>query len=114
MKRFGFLAVVVLVCGTLACDSSTAPTLHQFTLTIAGTGSGEIAFNVPGASGSTCTAVTTTSCTARYSSSELVTLSATAAEGSVFAGWSGSCTGTGACALVMSGSRAVTATFTLE
>jgi hypothetical protein len=40
-----------------------------------------------------------------------VTLTAAAASGSTFAGWSGSCTGTGSCVLSMTASRSVTATF---
>jgi len=40
-----------------------------------------------------------------------VTLTATPASGSTFAGWSGACTGTGTCKVTMSQSRSVTATF---
>jgi hypothetical protein len=40
-----------------------------------------------------------------------VTLSATPAQGWTLAGWSGACTGTGACVLSASGTMAVTATF---
>jgi hypothetical protein len=40
-----------------------------------------------------------------------VTLNATAASGSTFAGWSGACTGTGTCTVSMTAARSVTATF---
>ncbi len=50
-------------------------------------------------------------CTATFSSSLVVTLTATADVGSVFAGWSGACSGTGNCIVTMSAARAVTATF---
>ena len=40
-----------------------------------------------------------------------MTLTAAAASGSTFAGWSGSCSGTGNCVLSMTASRSVTATF---
>jgi hypothetical protein len=44
----------------------------------------------------------------------VVTLTASAAGGSTFAGWSGSgCTGTGTCSVTMSAARSVTATFNL-
>src|SRR4030095_5918505 len=40
-----------------------------------------------------------------------VTLTATPAAGSTFAGWSGACSGTGSCTVTMSAARSVTATF---
>jgi alpha-tubulin suppressor-like RCC1 family protein/uncharacterized protein (DUF2141 family) len=40
-----------------------------------------------------------------------VTLTATAVNGSIFAGWSGACTGTGTCQVTMSAAKSVTATF---
>ncbi len=51
------------------------------------------------------------SCGANYSNGTAVTLSATPASGSTFAGWSGACSGTAACALSMTAARNVTATF---
>ena len=55
-----------------------------------------------------------TSCTAPYAYGTVVTLTATASSGSVFAGWSGACTGTATiCSVTMNGSRNVTATFNL-
>jgi Divergent InlB B-repeat domain len=40
-----------------------------------------------------------------------VTLTAAAASGSTFAGWSGACTGTGSCTVTMNAAQSVTATF---
>jgi alpha-tubulin suppressor-like RCC1 family protein len=52
------------------------------------------------------------SCSASYESGTPVTLTASPATGSVFTGWSGSgCAGTGACPVIMSEARSVTATF---
>ncbi|MCE9576500.1 MAG: choice-of-anchor D domain-containing protein [Deltaproteobacteria bacterium] len=82
-------------------------TAARITMSIAGTGSGAVASNPTGLS---CT----TSCTADFTAGQTVVLTATAAPGSTFAGWTGACTGTGACTLVMDQPRAVTASFTLN
>jgi hypothetical protein len=50
-------------------------------------------------------------CTASFATDSTVTLNVAPTPGWSFAGWSGDCSGTGTCALVMSGPRAVTATF---
>ena len=76
------------------------------TLTVskAGTGSGTVTSSPSGINcGSTCSA--------RYGSGQQVTLTAIAAAGSAFAGWSGACSGTGTCVVAMSANRTVTATF---
>ena len=52
-----------------------------------------------------------TTCTANYATGTSVTLTAAAASGSTFAGWSGACTGTGTCTVSMTQARNVTATF---
>ena len=55
-----------------------------------------------------------TGCTtqnASFANNTSVTLTAAAASGSTFAGWSGACTGTGGCTVAMSQARTVTATF---
>jgi hypothetical protein len=73
----------------------------EFKLTIAkaGTGSGTV----------TCNAG---ACAATYPEGAEVTLAATAASGSTFAGWSGGgCSGTGACVVTIEEDTAVTATF---
>jgi hypothetical protein len=53
-------------------------------------------------------------CNESYFSGTSVTLTARAARGSTFAGWSGACTGTGPCVVSMTQARSVTATFTVN
>jgi Divergent InlB B-repeat domain len=80
----------------------TANFVQVFTLSVAKTGSGTVT-----GSGIACGAT----CTADYDDGTLVTLTAAAASNSRFTGWSGACTGTGACLVTMSQARSVTATF---
>jgi hypothetical protein len=83
---------------------SSNPGTFTLSVTKAGTGSGTVTSAPSGINcGSTCSA--------NYSSGASVTLTATAASGSTFAGWSGACTGTGTCAVSMTAARSVTATF---
>jgi hypothetical protein len=57
------------------------------------------------ACGSTCAAI--------YDHGTVVTLTASASDGSVFSGWSGACSGTGPCVVIMTAAQNVTATFAL-
>jgi Divergent InlB B-repeat domain/Abnormal spindle-like microcephaly-assoc'd, ASPM-SPD-2-Hydin len=50
-------------------------------------------------------------CTRTYAAGTQITLTASAASGSTFAGWGGACNGTGSCTVTMSAARTVTATF---
>ncbi len=50
-------------------------------------------------------------CASLFPSNATVRLNAAASPGSVFTGWSGACTGTGACVITMDKAQAVTATF---
>jgi len=52
-----------------------------------------------------------TACSAAYSAGASVTLQAAPAPGSAFAGWSGACSGTGACVVSMAAARSVVASF---
>ena len=98
--------------GTLTCGSScsfntSACTGPSFTLTAvkAGTGTGTITSNTGGIS---CPGT----CSASYTGSPMVILTATPTGGSVFTGWSGACTNpSGTCTVTMSQARSVTATF---
>lgn len=77
------------------------------TLTVAkdGTGSGVVTSSPLGISCGNA-------CSATFTNSSTVTLTAAAASDSTFAGWSGACSGTGSCVVSMQASRSVTATFT--
>jgi PKD repeat protein len=82
-----------------------APTsTYALTVGKSGSGSGTVSSSPAGIS---CGA----DCTENYSSGTSVTLTASAATGSTFAGWSGACTGTGVCTVSMTAARSVTATF---
>jgi uncharacterized repeat protein (TIGR01451 family)/uncharacterized repeat protein (TIGR02543 family) len=103
--------------GTGACSvtmsaarSVTANFKSSIALTVnrIGTGSG-IVTSAPDGVGISCGA----SCSVGFDPGTVVTLGVSPAAGSVFAGWTGACTGTGACILTMSQSRTVTATFNL-
>ncbi|HEX6737547.1 MAG TPA: hypothetical protein VF310_04730, partial [Vicinamibacteria bacterium] len=52
-------------------------------------------------------------CTAGYTAGTIVNLTATPGPGSTFAGWSGACTGAGACQVTVNAATTVTATFAL-
>jgi hypothetical protein len=53
-------------------------------------------------------------CVASFPGGTSVTLTAAAASGSMFTGWSGNCTGSGTCTVTMSAARSVTAGFALD
>ena len=80
-------------------------TMHTVTVARAGDGTGTVT-SVP--AGIDCGA----DCSEAFAAGSAVTLTAVAATGSTFTGWSGGgCTGTGPCALSLAGSVIVTATF---
>jgi hypothetical protein len=80
----------------------TGTATFPLTLTLAGSGTGTVTSNPPGINcGPTCSA----------SFSGTVTLTATAAAGSTFTGWSGACSGTATCSVTMTQAQSVTATF---
>jgi len=54
-----------------------------------------------------------TACSYLYVSGTKISLLAAPATGYIFAGWSGACTGTSACQIIMSAAKTVTATFTV-
>ena len=80
----------------------------QRTLTVskAGTGNGTVTSR-PAGTGIDCGA----SCSSSIAAATKVTLKATPAPGSSFGGWSGACSGGGACRVQMNGVRSLTATF---
>jgi hypothetical protein len=82
--------------------------LIQYAMTVSKTGTGTGTVNSSPA-GINCGA----DCSENYNSGIAVTLTASAVAGSSFTGWSGACTGTGACSVTMSAAQSVTANFTL-
>lgn len=77
----------------------------RVSIDVAGSGSGQV---VTSPSGARCAG----DCETFFDASTSPTLTAFAAEGSTFTGWSGACTGAGPCALgTLDGDKSVTATF---
>ena len=73
-------------------------------VTRTGTGGGTVVSAPPGIDCGT-------DCSETFPDGTVVGLTATPADGSAFTGWSGDCSGTGACQVVLDADRAVTATF---
>jgi uncharacterized repeat protein (TIGR01451 family) len=91
--------------GNYAITANFAINTYALTVTRAGAGSGRV-WSAPGGidCGETCESF--------FDCFTEVTLTADAAEGSTFAGWSGGgCSGTGTCIVTMTEARGVTATF---
>jgi hypothetical protein len=80
------------------------PPPGTLTVTKAGTGSGTVSSSPAGIQCGT-------TCTQAFAHGAEITLSASPAAGSTFAGWAGACSGTGACTATMDADRSVTATF---
>jgi hypothetical protein len=87
---------------TVTATFEPVPVYHELTVSRNGAGAGHV-----GGPGIDCG----TDCSESYLEGEAVSLSATPAADSLFAGWSGACSGTGACTVSMSEARSVTATF---
>jgi hypothetical protein len=92
---------------TWSFTTEAANSPHALNVTPAGTGSGTVTSDPAGISCGT-------DCSETYNYNTIVTLTATAAIGSTFTGWSGSgCSGTGTCTVTMDAAKSVTANFTL-
>ncbi len=92
---------------TMDADKQVAASfVQQHTLTVStnGSGTGSVSSSPAGID---CGA----DCSQDYDQGTQITLTATAASGSTFSGWSGACTGIGMCTLSITIDRSVTATF---
>ena len=107
-------ALTLSNCGGGASDpnssspsSSGGPTesSSQLSVSLAGVGAGTVTSDPPGID---CGS----SCSASFTNGTAVTLTATAKDGgSVFAAWSGACSGKGVCTISVNGTNQITATF---
>lgn len=94
-----------VICDAGAFEAPTAELQeHLLEVALAGTGSGEVTSQPAGIA---CPG----DCDELYPFGTPVALTATPSPGSAFTGWSGDCTGTGSCDVVLDLDRAVTATF---
>jgi len=101
----GACAIALTAATTVAATFDLQPI--ALTTFRAGTGGGTIT-SVP--SGIACGAI----CSWTYPSGSVLTLTATADAGSSFTGWSGACSGTGACTITLTAATTVTGTFALS
>ena len=97
---------LLVLCLVLVLPAAVAaqPSDKTLTVTIAPGGGGTVVSAPPGIN---CPG----DCTETYTHGTDVTLTPTADPGQIFTGWSGACTGTGACTVKLNQDRAVTAAF---
>jgi phospholipase C len=99
------LAILGMV---LASGAAAYAATYTLTVTVNGTGTGTVTSNPAGIS---CKPI----CSASFAAATQVKLTAVAASGSYFAGWSGACKGTGTiCTVTVNSNLAATATFNLN
>ena len=93
---------------TISLTGVGAPNPQTLTATRDGNGTGSLVFNGtnPG-----CTSAT---CSQTFAYGTTVTVTAAPAAGAHFAGWTGDCSGTGSCTVVMTQARSVKATFAVN
>jgi hypothetical protein len=98
-------SVTLTAATTVTAMFNKSTTNFMLTVTEAGSGTGTVT-SAP--TGIACQPM----CSASFASGQVVALTATAAEGSTFGGWSGGgCNGTGGCSVTVTAATAVTATF---
>jgi endoglucanase len=102
----GKLALYAYLHGLAASSPPEDPSLTVARRRVAG-GMGKVTSSPPGI-------VCGDDCSEAYPGGTTVTLAASPARKSAFAGWSGACSGTGPCTVSMTAERAVTATFEPE
>ncbi|HWR73107.1 MAG TPA: fibronectin type III domain-containing protein, partial [Nitrospirota bacterium] len=88
-------------------SASFAAISYGLTVTKTGSGTGTVSSTPAGIScGSTCSAT--------YAGGTIVTLTASPDASSTFGGWTGTCTGIGACSVTLNAAKTVSAVFTLK
>ena len=109
---------LVAICYNLSTNELLKEALYTFTLTKTGTALPSFNLMVAKAGDGQGTVNADTgaikcgaTCQSTYTNGSRITLSASAAVGSVFSGWSGVCTGTGSCTVTINANTSVTATF---
>lgn len=102
-------AMVLAILGlVLASGAAAYAATYTLTVTVNGTGTGTVTSNPAGIS---CKPT----CSASFAAATQVKLTAVAASGSYFAGWSGACKGTGTiCTVTVNSNLAATATFNVN
>jgi hypothetical protein len=95
---------VVTIDGNKSVTATFAAKKQRLTVDTAGTGHGRVVSTPPGIN---CDK----KCTANFATDSVVTLTATPDAKSLFTGWSGACSGTGACIVTMDVDKSVVATF---
>lgn len=95
---------VLCGCGSSYHSNNNTTSTYQLTVATNGTGGGTVTSSP---SGINCGSV----CKAGFSTGAAITLTATPSSGSVFAGWSGGCSGTSGCTFSFTQDTSVTATF---
>ena len=96
--------LIVAACGE---PQQPVPTTYELEVAVAGAGTGNVTSDVGGIDVTTGDdAVTTT-----FDAGTTVTLTATAASGSTFSGWTGDCSGTGTCEVTLDANASVSASF---
>ncbi|CAK0766628.1 exported hypothetical protein [Gammaproteobacteria bacterium] len=94
---------------TVTATFTSNATTYLLTVTPAGTGTGTVTSNPAGINCGN----SVNDCSKNYAASTSVTLTAAANTGSIFASWSGGCSGTtNTCTVTMNATKTVTATFT--
>jgi len=102
----GTCQVTMNAAKTVTATFTLNPVTYTLSVAKAGTGSGTVTSSP---SGINCGA----DCTEAYNANTVVTLTASAATGSAFIGWSGECGGTGTCQVTMNAAKNITATFSV-
>ena len=96
--------------GTPRAENSPGLASYLVQVAIQGDGAGKVA-SIPAGISCLDVAANISNCSAEYAAGTAITLSAAAAQGVVFDGWTGGCSGMGKCTFTVGGPMSITATF---